>query len=714
LEYGVNSALAIPVPTAERLVGVLFVASQEVDRFDAGELPLVEQAGAQVAAAIESARLRREVDVEIARRHSAEERLTRSEQRFRALFDNAPEAVFLLDPHDPNVAMRIIDCNESAARQNGYARGEMLDKPIAWLQSTPAEATDLADLVARIRAGGVLRLESRHRRKDGASVHVERALSLVRMGDDEIVLALDHDVTGRHQLEEQLRQANKMEAIGRLTGGVAHDFNNMLSVIGGYAELLLLDAAPGSEVRERAEEIKTATQRAAGLTRQLLLFSRRERPQLGPVNLNDAVSELTKMLGRLIGEDIDLSSRFDPHLENIRADISQIQQVLINLAVNARDAMPGGGRLEIETRRLVADAAVASLCPGMSPGAYTVLSVGDTGTGMDEATRLRIFDPYFTTKDAGKGTGIGLALVYGIVSQCGGFIHVYSKPGEGTIFRIYFPAIRETGSAPAPTMAPETAPGGGETVLLVEDEVMLRTMLRLSLEQLGYQVLCPSDVQEALQISLEHQGNIHLVVSDLVMPGINGRELVERIRSKRPDMRVLLMSGYTDEILLRSCGTSSGFAFIEKPFQLHALAAKVREVLDQDHAAPCGPQGNGRVLVVDDDANTRETLIDLLTEEGYRADAAADGRKALELLRNGARPDVILLDLRMPAMNGWVFRIEQRKDPAIADIPVIVLSGEHDPAAAADFLDAPDSLSKPVEVKALFSLIRKHCAPLAA
>ncbi|MGV3721494.1 MAG: response regulator [Actinomycetota bacterium] len=706
---GIRSILGCPVEWGGRLIAVLLVGWRQVREAAPATAASVTQAGRQVALALQVTRLMEEVQDERAAREAAEAARVQSERRFQAFFDQTPEAVFLLDPCDAAVPMRIVDCNLAATLQNGYSRDELIGRPLSWLDASPAEP-GVPQSTEQIRAAGVLRSEGKHRRKDGESVYIERALSLVHLGDEELALAVDHDPTERRRLEEQLRQAQKMEAIGRLTGGVAHDFNNMLSVISGYAELLLLDAAPDSATRERVEEIQRAAHRAADLTRQLLLFSRRERPHLGPVNLNEAVGELTKMVGRLIGEHIALTARFDPDLGIIRADLSQIQQVLVNLVVNARDAMPQGGRLEIETRRMQVDAAVASLCPGMAPGPYALLSVSDTGTGMDAGVRDRIFDPFFTTKSAGKGTGLGLALVYGIVSQCGGHIHVYSEPNQGTVFRLYFPSDGESAGQPTPHPGVEESYAGSETLLLVEDETMLRTMLRLTLEQLGYRVLCPADGHEALRVCLEHPDPIHLLISDLVMPGVNGRVLAERVRAARPETRVLLMSGYTDEMVLRNGGVGEGFAFIEKPFQLNALARKVREVLEQEPTLPRLPQGNGRILGVDDDPSTRETLIELLTEEGYRAEAASDGRKALEQLRAGARPDVILLDLRMPAMNGWVFRIEQRKDPALAQIPVIVLSGAHDPAAAADFLDAPDSLSKPIDVDALLHLIRKHCS----
>jgi two-component system cell cycle sensor histidine kinase/response regulator CckA len=703
-----ETLMAAPLLAEGRLVGVLCLGTRARRDFSRSERDFLQRAANHAALAVDHARMYRQAQREIAARKDTEEDLRRSELRFRALFEHAPGAVLLLDPYDELVPLLIVDCNGEALQQNGYGRDELIGKPLTLLDpNAPSTEDDISELLSRMRRSGVLRDTVRHRRKDGEAIWVERAASLIRLDEQDLVLSIELDVTERRRLEEQLRQSQKMEAIGRLTGGVAHDFNNMLSVIGGYSELLLLDAPPEDPSRERIEEIHKAAKRAAELTRQLLIFSRRETPRMGPVGINEAVRDLSKMMARLIGEDVELATRLAPDVGTIRANVGQLHQVLVNLAVNARDAMPEGGKLLIETQRLEVDASVTTLCAGMPTGDYVLLTVSDTGSGMDEATRQRIFDPFFTTKAAGKGTGLGLAVVYGIVQQSGGFIHVFSEPGEGSAFQIYFP-LEPMSGAERPSGPPTRVQlRGNETVLVVEDEAMLRQMLRHTLTGLGYQVLVAAEPNVALEICAQHAGSIDLLLSDLVMPQMNGRALAERARELRPELRVLLMSGYTDEIVLRG-QEDSPYQFIEKPFPLNVLAGKVREVLAQPLPAGKGPRGNGRVLIVDDDQQTRDSLVELLTDEGYQTEVAADGRQALERLRAAPLPDLILLDLRMPAMNGWVFRIEQRKDPRFAEVPVIVLSGGQDPSAAAAFLDASDYLGKPIDVEELLKLVRKY------
>jgi signal transduction histidine kinase len=382
--------------------------------------------------------------------------------------------------------------------------------------------------------------------------------------------------------EEQLRQAQKMEAVGRLAGGVAHDINNMMTVVTGFTDLLL-GAPPPDELQQRGmlEEIQKAGERAVTVARQLLAFSRKQMVQPVVLDLNGVVTGMEKMLRSVIREDIQLITRPDPALHPVKADLGQIEMVLLNLAVNARDAMPRGGRLTIETANVELDAGVWPTEFEAEPGPYAYLAVTDTGCGMDEKTRAHLFEPFFTTKEAGMGTGLGLATVYGIVKQWGGQIAVYSEPGQGTTFKIYLPQV--AGRVAAPASAPE-GPGdlhGRETVLVAEDEEGVRRLARRVLEEKGYTLLEARDGAEALRIALQHPGPIHLLVTDTVMPEMNGRELSQRLLHSRPGVKVLYVSGYSENVIVHHGVLDPGIAFLQKPFTPLALLRKVREVLGQ-------------------------------------------------------------------------------------------------------------------------------------
>ncbi len=383
----------------------------------------------------------------------------------------------------------------------------------------------------------------------------------------------------KSQLEEELRQAQKIESIGRLAGGVAHDFNNLLTAINGYADLMLEDLAEDHRWRGAVTEIRRAGERAADLTGQLLAFSRRQLLQPRVLDLNVLVTDSTKMLKRLLGEDIEVITSLDPTLGHVTADAGQLHQIILNLAVNARDAMPRGGQLTIETQNVVLDEEQLHL--SLPPGAYVMLAVSDNGSGMDQETLSRIFDPFFTTKESTKGTGLGLSTVYGIVKQSGGTIFVYSEPGRGTTFKIYLPRSDKAVSATTEPRVEVDTLRGSETVLVVEDEEAVRKLIEQALRKYGYRVIEATNGAEALRVCENHDPPIRLMVTDVVMPGMSGRELAARVREQLPDLRVLYMSGYTDDTVIRHGLLDASMFFLQKPFTPSALARKVRETLDQ-------------------------------------------------------------------------------------------------------------------------------------
>lgn len=419
------------------------------------------------------------------------------------------------------------------------------------------------------------RLEREHRVRLEAEAIAERSLRELY----EKQQALVQETAERRRLEQQFLQAQKMEVIGQLAGGVAHDFNNLLTVILGYGELLLRGNVPASS-RGLIEEIMKAGNRAAGLTHQLLAFSRQLVLAPKVLDLNLIVRDTEKMLGRLIGENIKLTSTLHPTLSRVKVDPGQIGQVIMNLAVNARDAMPGGGTLTIETSNVDVDQTFEQLRPEFNPGRYVLLAVSDTGCGMDEATRAHIFEPFFTTKAPGHGTGLGLATVYGIVKQSGGYVYVDSEPGVGTTFKIYLPAVEEGLSLDQPACA-SAKPMGTETLLLVEDEDAVRTFVRNALQMYGYTVLEARSGEEALRIYRQHEGRIHLLVTDVVMPEMTGRQLAEGLAKSKPRLKVLYLSGYTPDTVVRHGVLENETAFLQKPFTPLALAQKVREALDK-------------------------------------------------------------------------------------------------------------------------------------
>jgi signal transduction histidine kinase len=428
-------------------------------------------------------------------------------------------------------------------------------------------------------------------RKDGTKRYIEASISLVKNPTGQPIgyRGIVRDITERKRaeeenkvLQEQLRQSQKMEAVGRLGGGIAHDFNNLLTIIKGYSQLSLLDLNESDPLWGNIQEIQKATQRATDLTRQLLAFSRRQILDLKVLDLNALLKDLDKMLRRIIGEDIELLTLLAGDLGRVKIDPGQIEQVVLNLAVNARDAMPSGGKLTIETANLELDEKYAETHMGVTPGHYVRLSVSDTGAGMSQQVKEKIFEPFFTTKEKSKGTGLGLSMVYGIVKQSSGNIWVYSEPGHGTTIKIYLPRVEEDLDTLHGRDKTDFLPKGRETVLLVEDEPSVRDLAHRLLNQQGYKVLEAANGEEALRVVQEHNGEeIHLLLTDVVMPQMGGKELAEKLKTLRPDIKVLYTSGYTDDAIVHQGILEHGTYFLQKPFSLKTLSHKVREVLDR-------------------------------------------------------------------------------------------------------------------------------------
>jgi nitrogen-specific signal transduction histidine kinase len=393
-----------------------------------------------------------------------------------------------------------------------------------------------------------------------------------------VLEAIAEDVTDRRVLEDQFRQAQKMEAVGRLAGGVAHDFNNLLMVISGYAEVILANLDLGHPLHEKGRAIQLAADRATTLTRQLLAFSRKQLLELKVVDVNAIVHDMERLLRPLIGENVEFVTNLAPDAAHTRADAGQLEQVLMNLVVNAKDAMPGGGKITVQTQNIVVDETHRGAQTFIRPGRYVMLSVSDNGMGMDKETQSRIFEPFFTTKEKGKGTGLGLSTVYGIVKQSGGYVMVQSEERRGTTFQIYLPRVDGVAEKHAAPVA-HAALGGTETVLLVEDEESVRQLVRETLDAKGYTVLEAENGEAGVAAAAQHDGPIALVITDVVMPGMGGRELVKNLVQTRPETKVLYLSGYTEDAILSEGTIENGAAFLQKPFTLQNLSRKVREVL---------------------------------------------------------------------------------------------------------------------------------------
>src|SRR5579872_6257273 len=510
--------------------------------------------------------------VEIKRNEQA---LRRSEARYRSLVQSSVYGIYR-----SSLEGRFLDVNPALIAMLGYSSPEevLLLDPEKDVFAQPEEHTRLVEEFRR--AGRLDGFEVKWQRKDGRTITVRISGRAVSSADEpaDVLEAIAEDVTDRRTLEDQFRQAQKMEAVGRLAGGVAHDFNNLLMVISGYAEVILAGLNVEHPLHEKGRAIQLAADRATTLTRQLLAFSRKQLLELKVVDVNAIVEDMERLLRPLIGENVELSTVRSPEAAHTRADAGQLEQVLVNLVVNAKDAMPQGGKLTIQTQTVVVDERHRGGQQFIHPGHYVLLSVSDTGMGMDRETQSRIFEPFFTTKEKGKGTGLGLSTVYGIVKQTGGYVMVQSELGRGTTFQIYLPLTQAAAEQQAVSV-PDTALGGIETILLVEDEESVRQLVRDTLVNKGYQVIEAENGESGIAAAVRHKGKLDLVITDVVMPGMGGREMVKQLAQSRADAKVLYLSGYTEDAIVSDGSIESGTAFLQKPFTLQSLSRKVREVL---------------------------------------------------------------------------------------------------------------------------------------
>jgi two-component system cell cycle sensor histidine kinase/response regulator CckA len=514
--------------------------------------------------------------VDITERREAEEALRLSRERYRRVFESSRDGLFFFDL----ATRRVLESNQAFQGMLGYSAEEL--SALTLYDVAPDDRASVDANVHRLVDQGVLTIPNRaFRRKDGKEVVVEIDAVLIDEKGRRTVFNVVHSLAERRALEEQLRQAQKMEAVGRLAGGVAHDFNNLLTAILGYAELLL-DSDPSPDVKHCADEIRKAGDRAAALTKQLLAFSRKQVLQPKVLDVNEVLAEVDGLLRRTLGEDVTYEAERDPHLWRVLADPGQLHQVLLNLAVNSRDAMPDGGVLRIATRNVSLRSANLPEVPKVAGGDYVLLEVADTGHGMDAETLSHAFEPFFTTKERGKGTGLGLSTVYGIVKQSGGYIHIESKPGDGTRVLVYLTRVHGAPDSPS-NVTPRSLPRGGtETILLVEDEDSVRRLASLLLERSGYRLLVASSAEEALETARGYDGPIDLLLTDVVLPGLNGRRLADMLAPERPSMKVIFASGYFDERGILEPGSD----FIQKPFNPETLARTVRRALDRKGARP--------------------------------------------------------------------------------------------------------------------------------
>jgi PAS domain S-box-containing protein len=483
----------------------------------------------------------------------------------------------------------VIGWNRGAEKQYGYTAEEMIGRSVSIL-FPPGHYQEYLQIMQKVRNGeAVSSYDTVRRRKDGTLINLSVGITPIETRDGEVVGAskYSHDITRIKKLEAQFIEAQKMEVIGQLAAGVAHDFNNILAVIMGYGDMIVSAIGPDGPVRQYAEEIQHAAKRAAGLTRQLLIFSRSQTVQLVVLNVNDEVKHMDQILRRLIDEKIEMTIVPGKETGRVRADSGYIGQVLMNLVVNARDAMPDGGKLTIATTNVTLDENYAHTHAGVIPGDYVMLSVSDTGTGMTDEVKARLFEPFFTTKPLGKGTGLGLTTCQTIVQQSRGHIGVYSEIDKGTAFKVYLPRVDQPLGNDTQFIKAGPLPRGTETLMIVEDEPSLRFLARCVLEAQGYTVLCASNGEDAMRVAREHTGSpVCLVITDVIMPLMGGKVMSERLKTAYPGLKILFTSGYTDDAIAQHGLLEGGIAFLPKPYTSGLLARKVRATLDDERSSP--------------------------------------------------------------------------------------------------------------------------------
>jgi PAS domain S-box-containing protein len=568
---GARSMLLTPLKVGEKVLGVLAMVSTH-HQFGEGWLSFAKAVGNQVGQTVELAR--------------ALARLSESEQRYRDLVESLDAVVWEADA--ATCATTFVSSRAEVLL--GFPMEHFHNNPQLLFSLIHAEDREqtLSQLETAMEAKRDVQIEARFVTAEGRPLWLHTSVQIIRdaAGKPTRLHGVTVDISERNRLEEQVRQSQKMEAVGRLAGGVAHDFNNLLTVISGYSDLMLERLHPQDPLYDSVTQIRKAGERAAGLTRQLLAFSRKQILAPRVLDLNAVLRDMEKMLTRLIGEDIDLALVVVPNLGRVKADPGQIEQIILNLVINARDAMPLGGKLTLETANVNLSRDHVENYPGLTPGSYVRLAVSDTGCGMDKAVMSRIFEPFFTTKETGRGTGLGLSTVYGIVKQSNGHVEVYSEPGAGTTFKIYLPCVAQDAELSKSNTASGHPVRGHETVLVVEDEQSLRAMIQQILEKSGYKVLQTRSGSEAQNVCALHPGAIDLLITDVVMPEVSGRQVAEHVSRIRPEVKVLYMSGYTDEAVVRHGVLSAEMAFLQKPFTPGTLVRKVREVLDRQIGQP--------------------------------------------------------------------------------------------------------------------------------
>jgi PAS domain S-box-containing protein len=569
---GLRCHASVPLWAGGRTVGVMNLVGSQQGMFRDEELQVLNGVGNQIALALERVAAKARADQYA---QQLADRVEIAETKYQTLMQHANDAIFIVDPAGP-----VLEINGQAEAMLGRPSTEIVGRRLLDLVTQESRG-DAAAQFQQLLIKGAAHVPDIHlRHSDGRQVCADFSASLVPVRGEPFVLAIARDVTERNRLERQFQQAQKMEAIGQLAGGVAHDFNNLLTVILGYCEFLMETFPADDSRRQDVGEIRKAGQSAGSLTRQLLAFSRKQILEPVVLDLNAVLTNSDRMVRRLIGEHIKIVSRFDPELGLVKADAGQIEQILVNLAVNARDAMPEGGTISIETGNVELDEQYVRTHVGAALGPHIVLAVSDTGHGMSEQTQSHLFEPFFTTKEKGKGTGLGLATIYGIVKQSGGSIWVSSDLERGTTFKVCFPRVEGVAAPLVSARSLVQSLTGTETILLAEDASGLLELAKKILERYGYTVLEAPNGIEALQICEQHQGTIHLLLTDVVMPGMSGRDLADRVAALYPGTKVLYTSGYTDSAIVRSGVLSAGTAFLQKPYAPEALARKVRDLLD--------------------------------------------------------------------------------------------------------------------------------------